>query len=275
MMFQSKPNFPLLMPSAPVLKSWPSSSPRSSAFQRSSNLILGFEFLSSIELTQAGHLLSVFRGMRDIIVGFDSYQRGDVDAPGIKQIIFARNLNQHELISMDDLWLDVSLRDESSTTTIAIGEYSRDVVLYELSRISALIFQIVVLLPNLHSVQAVTLAYATRLRDILNCCKTLLGSYDNDLERDLLLWATVLGAWLTQGLSERTWFVEHLAIDIVPYAVPGNLDDLYESGGRSWTLVRNKMKNFFWLDSECEDPCREIWEEVEASVMPDAQCVIC
>lgn len=239
-------------------------------------LASGFNFLSDLELPQAGHLLDVLRGMRDIIVGFDSYQRGDVAAPSIKQIIFARNLNQHELISMDDLWLDESSPESGSTNLTNNGRsYSRAIVLYQVSRISALIFQIVALLPNLHSVQAVTLAYADRLKNILIDCRSLSRPYEYSLDHDLLLWATILGAWLTWGLSERNWFIEHLAVEIIPYAVFDSLKEPHPSNGQTWELVRNKMKRFFWLDSECEAPCREIWEEMNASVTTDAQCVIC
>jgi hypothetical protein len=275
MMFQSKPNFPILMPSAPVLKSWPSCRPTSPASQRSPYLTTGFDFLSYTDVPQAGDLLDVLRGMRDVIVGFDSYQQGEPDAPSIKQIIFARNLNQHELINLDDLWLEVS-SPGSETTSLATTDpgYSRGVVLYEVSRISALIFQIVALLPNLHSVQAVTTAYADRLKDILTYCKSSFRSCDRDIHHDLLLWATILGAWLTQGMRMRSWFVEHLASEIIPLAAIGNLSELYESTETSWELARNKMERFLWLESECEAACREIWEEVEASVMPDAQCVI-
>lgn len=276
MMFQSKPNFPLLMPSAPVLKAWPSSSFSSAAFQRSLHLISGFDFLSDLELPQAGYLLDVLRGMRDIIVGFDSYQRGDVAAPSIKQIIFARNLNQHELISMDDLWLDESSLESGTINLTNTGRrYARAILLYEVSRISALIFQIVALLPNLHSVQAVTSAYADRLKDTLIYCKSLTRPYDDGLDHDLLLWATILGAWLTRGSSERNWFIAHLAVEIIPYAEVDNLKEPHELSGHAWEVVRYKMKRFFWLDSECEAPCRDIWEEVNASVMLDAQCVIC
>lgn len=274
-MFQAKPNFPILMPSAPVLESWSTSRPSSPAFHRSPHLTTGFDFLSYTDVPQARVLLDVLRGMRDVIVGFDSFQQGKPDAPSIKQIIFARNLNQHELISLDDLWLGVS-SPESEASSIATTErvYSRDIVLYELTRISALIFQIVALLPNLHSARAVTMAYADRLKDILIYCKCSFSASDLGMDRDLLLWATVLGAWLSQGMRMRSWFVEHLANEIIPLAVVGNLSELYESNEKSWELARNKMERFLWLESECEAACREIWEEVEASVMPDAQCII-
>lgn len=264
------------MPSAAVLNLWPSSHPTSPAFQRSPNLISGFKFLSYTGIPQAGDLLNVLRGMRDIIFGFDGFQQGDANAPSLKQIIFARNLNQHELVSLDDLWVGISSPEAGTTGfTNTEPENPRDIVVYELSRICALVFQIVTLLPNLHSVQPVTMAYADRLKDILIYCKSSLRSREGNIDHDLLLWATILGAWLTQGMSMRSWFIEHLASEIIPLAVRDNLSELYESPGKSWELVRNKATRFLWLDSECDSPCKEIWEEVELSAMPDAPCVVC
>jgi len=264
------------MPSALVLKSWPSSQSTSPAFQRSPYLISGFKFLSHSDIPQAEDLIRALEGMRDLIVGFDSFQQGDSNAPSLKHIIFARNLNQHELASLDDLWAGIS-SPGSGTTDFTDNELenSRDIALYELSRTCALVFQLVTLLPNLHSDQSVTIVYARRLKDILIYCNSSLGSYSGNIDHDLILWATILGAWLTQGMNMRGWFIEHLANEIIPLVVRGNLSELYESPEKSWELARSKITKFLWLDSECDSPCKEIWEEVEISAMPDAKCVVC
>lgn len=264
MMYQTRPTFPLFLPSSLVLKSWPTSQPGSPASQLSPALITGFDFLSTSSLPVATELLDVLQGMRNIILGFDSHQRGGSEAPGIKPIIFARNLNQHELMSLPDLSVqlyseDVALRDQRK---------QQDTAVYELCRLGAIIFQIIVLLPNLHEPTEVTEPYAERM---IRCLKhaTELDLYQNPTYHDLLLWVATLCAWLCKATKTRGWFIDLL---IWHGSV---LKGQYECADTSWQTVKRSLVKFLWLESECEVPCRAIWEEAEASQIPNEQCVVC
>lgn len=295
------------MPSSLVLGSWPTSQPGSPASQLSPNLAVGFEFLGEMKrLPEANDLLNVIHGMREVTIGFDSYQRGDPDAPPIKMIGFARNLNQHELLSLPDLSHELgsnysrsSTRSEfddesspgSSNTTTSTQSRSRqpqsDIAVYELCRLGALVFQLTVLLPNLHNDPEVTIPWARRLCDCLQHAVDTLYLHQRREYHELLLWVGVMGAWVMdpvlvapqditklrqlQRQQLREWFVEFLG-DQCRWRKAGMGDEFADC---SWPAIRVALAKFLWLDSECEIPCSEIWEEAQAAQIPGEQCIVC
>ncbi|OCT46945.1 hypothetical protein CLCR_02410 [Cladophialophora carrionii] len=157
----------------------------SAAMLRLSALTSGFGFLEDLGLPEASDLLNVLRGVRDITIAFDSYQHGEPEAPPIKLIIFTRNLNQHELLILPDLsgelyCDDLCQRSPPPTTRQALA-------LYELCRLCTFVFQMTVLLPNLHDNIDVTIPYARRIRRCLQFATTDLSLHGDTKYRDLLL----------------------------------------------------------------------------------------
>ena len=76
-----------------------------------SYLSIGIAFLEDLYLLGALDVLGVLHSMRDLIIAFDAFQRGDSDTPPINIIIFARNL-KHELLTMPDLSKELVLDTE-------------------------------------------------------------------------------------------------------------------------------------------------------------------
>ncbi|EXJ67267.1 uncharacterized protein A1O5_09280 [Cladophialophora psammophila CBS 110553] len=270
-MFQTKPSFPLFMPSSPVIGTWLTSQPRSPAFQRCLNLATGFYFLTDLGLPTAIELLKVLNVIRDLIVAFDSYQRGDGEAPPIKMIIFARNLNQHELLTLPDLSEELfssSLAYPDSPTSL---KTHRALALYEICRLCAFIFQITVLLPNLHDNIDVTIPYARRIKRCLQCATTELHLHQDSTYHSFFLWVAIMTAWSVRSTTLYDWFVDFLVQHVRAEMIGQEVD--YRESLRM--TVEERLARFLWLESECEAPCAEIWEDVKASLILDEQCAFC
>ena len=269
MMFQTKPSFPLFMPSSLVIGSWPTSQPNSPASQKSPTLATGFNFLADLGLSEALDLLNVLYGIRDLVNAFDSFQHGEPQAPPIKMIIFARNLNQHELLSLPDLSEVLYFQDQSPGSQPAPLRSALE--LYEMCRLCAFVFQMTVLLPNLHDNIDVTTPYAQRVKQCLQIATTDLRLHEDPMYHDVLLWVTLMAAWLIRDTYLYDWFADFLFDNL-------NAGRVGRAGGNPhyaslWPSVRAIMASFLWLDSECNAPCSAIWDEVEAMQALDGICV--
>ncbi|KIY03668.1 uncharacterized protein Z520_00359 [Fonsecaea multimorphosa CBS 102226] len=268
-MFQTKPSFPLFMPSLPVISSWATSQPTSPASQRFPTLVTGFNFLTDLNLPAADELLNVLHVMRDLIVAFDSYQRGDGEAPPIKMIIFARNLNQHELLTLPDLSEELFSPSLAFIDDPAILERHLALAIYELCRLCAFIFQLTVLLPNLHDNVYVTIPYARRIKRCLQSATTDLR-LQPDLTYDaFFLWVAVMTAWSVRSTDLYDWFVDFLVRHLSSERT-GKEGDIRKYWG---LIVKDMLARFLWLDSECEAPCAEIWKDVKALLDPHEHLV--
>ena len=268
LMLLTKPLFPPLMPSSTVLSTW-SASHDSSTIAFHSRLISGFDFLAQNRLPPAMELHSILCNMRDLIVGLYRWQNGYKDSPDIGQIVWARNLNQHELLSLPDLseeFASPSLGAKGQLQDEVLKQ--EDLAVYELCRLTTLAFQFLVLLPYLHTSQT-----PDRLAEImircLQHCKDVMSSEKRELYHDLLSWATLLGAWLANRAGLRLWFVRFLG----GLVQSPNLETQSEI---SWESARTKMSRFLWLDSQCDEPCREIWDEACQIEIPEEQwsCIV-
>ncbi|OAL34078.1 hypothetical protein AYO20_06726 [Fonsecaea nubica] len=275
-MFQRKPSFPLFMPSSSAISSWPTSHPGSLASQRCPNLATGFDFLADLDLPPALKMLHVLHDMRDLIIAFDSYQRGDRrEAPPIRMIIFARNLNQHELLTLPDLSEELFSSSSSSVhpakNPALVQTQRRALAAYELCRLCAFVFQVTVLLPNLHDNVDVTIPYAERVKRCLQHATTPdLCLHPDQTYRPLLLWTAVMTAWSVKSTFLYDWFVEFLVQHVSAAESVKKEEVPWEM-----TTVKDMLARFLWLGSECEVPCAEIWHDVKASLGRDEQCVFC
>ncbi|KIW65866.1 hypothetical protein PV04_08083 [Phialophora macrospora] len=271
MMFQTMPSFPLFLPSSLVVGSWSTSQPSSPASQKSSTLTSGFNFLPDLDLPEAIDLLNVLCGVRDITIAFDSFQHGEPEAPPIKIIIFARNLNQHELLTLPDLSEELYSEDLWHGSTPATKYQA--LALYEMCRLCTFVFQMTVLLPNLHDNIDVTIPYAQRIRRCLQMATTKLSLHKDPKYHDVLLWAIIMTAWLVKGTNLYDWFVDFLVDHVSAGRICRMAAD--PSGVSLWPRVEKILATFLWLESECLAPCATIWEEVEALQVPDEKCAIC
>ncbi|OAP63156.1 hypothetical protein AYL99_02383 [Fonsecaea erecta] len=267
-MYQTKPSFPLFMPSSPVVGSWLTSRPTSPASQRSATLATGFDFLTDLGLPAADELLDALHVMHDLIIAFDSYQRGDREAPPIKMIIFARNLNQHELLTLPDLSGELFSPGLAYVDSPAILKTHLALAIYELCRLCTFIFQLTVLLPNLEDNVEVTVPYARRIKRCLQCATTDLCLDQNSTYHSFLLWVAVMTAWSIKGTDLYRWFVDFLVRHV------STRREAAIRGNREMT-VKDMLARFLWLDSECEASCAEVWEDVNRLLVPREQLAFC
>jgi hypothetical protein len=275
-MYQTQPTFPLFMPSSLVITSWPTSQPNSPASQSSPTLATGFAFLVDLDLPEALDLLNVLHNMRDITLAFDAFQRSDPEAPPIKMIIFARNLNQHELLTLPDLSGEL-FSDPPYLASQSDTQRTREALaVYELTRLAALVYQITVLLPNLHSDTAVTIPYAHRIKRCLHAAITEMHMHESKTYADLFLWVATLTAWLVHNVDTDTglyaWFLDFLVAQV--HARNRWMEEEETRGNPLWADVRDVLASFLWLESECAAPCAGIWADVETSLIPDERCVV-
>ncbi|KAK4946640.1 hypothetical protein LTR10_014492 [Elasticomyces elasticus] len=267
-LFQRKPSFPLVMPSSLVLKAWATSHPKCPASLALFMPGTGSDFLLDLDMPPAAALLRVLDCTRDVIIGFESYERRDPSAPDIKAIIFARNLNQHELLSLPDLSDDLFSSSAAHGDQGASLTAKQGLAVYELCRLSAIVFQIVVLLPNLHAVTSATRPYAQRLIRCLEYGEECLSLPQSWEHREFLLWVTMFGAWLCKDINLRDWF-----IDFLNRHAKSSLPWKERYADAPWQDVAEVMSKFLWLQSECGIPCRNIWEEAMAFRVSAKPCV--
>jgi hypothetical protein len=254
LMHHTRPYLPLFMPSKALTSSWATTKPQSAAAIRNVNLGAGFSFLTMVAHPAAHQLLDTIEGIRLITIAFDAFQLRDPDAPDIKHIIFARNMNQHEL-------LDLPILDQDPFSHVELGP--TESALYELCRLSCIIFQLTVLLPNLTKNLDVVKMYAKLVLSKLSERRsmehaTFTSTFPVTSVQDLELWIGVMSAWLVKDTSMYTWFIDFAARNLRARRPIG----LGDSGHMPWESAKTILAQYLWLDSECDGPCATIWQDV-------------
>lgn len=91
---------------------------------------------------------------------------------------------------------------------------------------------------------------------LIDVVKNDLNSFDTNAAqtKELFLWVLFLCGVAVVGTKQRIWFVATLAKIIVELHIC------------SWDEVKMTLMKFLWVDRIHEDPCREIWEEVQTTL---------
>ncbi|KAK6369570.1 hypothetical protein LTS17_009476 [Exophiala oligosperma] len=176
------------------------------------------------------------RHTRGAMVMLDQHVRNG-DTPGSQpELLRARNTAQYHLLCLPVADL---------TTTVG-----RESLLYEVCRLGLLIISNMILFP-LPAKSGVGNRLARQLRG----CLTVADHVPNGKRvfsrcPDLLIWAVVLGAMSSTSLSDRTWFIDRLAVMLVP---------LFD---HQWQEVEEEiLYKYLWWQYVCSQPAQSIWEE--------------
>ena len=223
----SKPAFPPLTPTASIMNSW-THVKDPAAMELSRTLGSGFTYLDDTDPWR--DLLATIEVMRDVTIAYDHYYRSESDAPKLAHILLARNAMQHDLLSFPHL---------------SAYKSSEENCIYEVCRISALVYSDMVLWP-LPAMAGVREQLADSLMRALICCR-MLSSWER--HQSMILWATILGGIAVTESSKRTWFIRQLNNAVIKQTVS------------AWPIVKHLLSTFLWWSVVCERPAEEFWNE--------------
>ena len=174
-------------------------------------------------------------------VALDHYCRSGNAACKLVDLIAARNTTQYTLLSLP------TERDRKGT----LGQENALIPVYELIRISLLIFSNMVLFP-LPVTSGVSLRLAQSLKSLLTHQKLVDASHSLWVgQRPAVLWALTLGG-ISEGLSteERQWFRDHVAL-VCQWLKVDSFEDLTEL-----------LLGFIWIDRLMNDAAEVLWQDV-------------
>ena len=177
------------------------------------------------------------------VVALDHYCRSGSAAAKLVDLIAARNRVQYLLMSLP------SERERKGT----LGQENALIPVYELIRISLLIFSNMVLFP-LPVTSGVSLRLAQSLKSLLTHQKLVDASHSLWLgQRQAVLWALTLGG-ISEGLSpeEREWFRDHVALVCQWTHV------------HSFQSLTDLLLGFTWIERLLNDAAGVLWQEVMA-----------
>lgn len=198
------------------------------ALELSRTLGQGFHILLPNGLQK--DLRETLESISEITVALDHYQRGGRYAPSLSDIIAARTVTQHRLLSLAPPSSDIPQPDEC---------------IYNATRVAALIYSDMVLFP-LPPQAGVKPKLADMLRRALDCCtiQSCWGSHPR-----LLLWTVVVGGIAASSTSHRPWYASRL------HKLSTKLE-IYD-----WELIKKILSSFLWWDYICDEPAKKLWHE--------------
>ncbi|KAI9874168.1 MAG: hypothetical protein M1823_007749, partial [Watsoniomyces obsoletus] len=159
----------------------------------------GFDFLRSSETGMS--LYEVFEMVCELTIALDQYTRGGVGAPDMIDLLPARSAAQHQLLSLD------------------FSEGEDDVVdrkTAEICRIAALIFSDMVVFP-VPAAQQMKPFLAARLKILL---EGLGVDALQNVNAEILLWATTLGCIASTFATEHDWYLQQLKTQLSSSRIP-------------------------------------------------------
>jgi hypothetical protein len=184
---------------------------------------------------QVLHLYPVLCRLCDYTLAVHDYVEGTSEAQSLAVIVDERNFVQHSLMS---------LNHHGET-----GEVEEEYSLYELCRLAAIIYSLIVVFP-LPVTAAPFAKLGLQIKEQIS--KSTVHTWWNEAPQ-LMLWITVMAAIASIGLSERAWFVS-------------TLDRLI---GRlkmnSWAEMKEHLQRFLWYGSTSDIDGVDLWKEIEHS----------
>lgn len=180
----------------------------------------------------ARELFSVLRMMIAHTAMISDHCDGTCLQPSLTAVADYRNHIQHSLMSLPSMTsnqAELGLHDE----------------LYEVCRLAAIIYSILVVFP-LSPSTAPFEALSIQLRKQLSCVNISSGSSES---QQLLLWTLFMGGISATGFAERPWFVTALTrltrcMSLI-----------------SWEEVKDSLQSFLWLTSTNDNDGKTLWVE--------------
>jgi len=228
------PSYPLVFSSSYVMSVWPY--PKLETV-RPILKKLGTGFRDLPECLTGSPLFTIVDRLREITIGYDKYLHQVTPHPSLERILWARNSLQHDLISLP----------ERSDELL-----KHNTCLYELCRLGTMAYTLLVLFP-VPRVTGMHPRLAKRLLTAMDNC-LILGMWDE--YPGLLLWATILGGIIAEGTPN----LRQLYISISRWtSVKHNTS--------AWNLVREICAGFLWLEDECDEDGRVLWNDICAATI--------
>jgi hypothetical protein len=187
---------------------------------------IGFKNLSAA--SPFVKLNAIIPSLVETTLGWFKYQKAATDAPILRQIVMARTTILHDLLSVPDICPSVRSPDEC---------------LYALCRLGCLSYMLIFLYP-LSQGNGPHEQLARRLMVMLDIASSL------ELwttHANLMLWVTIIGGMVAKGTPLRHWYIEELNNSGIKHALV------------AWPLVSSVLKNYLWLDIECEAEGMALW----------------
>jgi hypothetical protein len=228
--FVQKPEQPMRRTQASLISSG-KHVPDPAAVEMSTNLGTGFKYLCSSLPGRA--VYEILQNVGQLTVALDQHTRRGKGAPDMVDLVLARNVAQHQLLSLDPISMDGEMEDR----TIA-----------ELCRIATLIYSDMVIFP-LPATQRVKPALAVRMRTLLDDFKDGRGQ---ERHRRVICWATTLGCVASTFTSMHQWFLEELRLHAFGIKI------------QDWPGLKGLCSKFLWWPPVCDLPGRVVWSEIQA-----------
>lgn len=188
---------------------------------------LGSGFRQLHPLCLIDDIWEVIEAMCEVTVAVDHHQRGGPSAPPFHEIVQARNVTQHRLLSLPEYPLQPP---------------SHANYMYELCRIAALTYSNIVIFP-LPPASGLHTNLVFRLKQLLT---TVIPSCP-DAHLHVVLWAITLGGISTSSSSEKMWFLYKFAEISTRLA-------LYQ-----WSRIHECLSSLLWLDFVMEKEGVQLW----------------
>lgn len=189
-------------------------------------------------------LTALLKKIKTLIVDFDQYQREQQDNVAGTSKVDIRLLYWTRLMLLHDLLLlpDLSLSDNPLE------------LLYELCRNGALAFFQLVLVP-IAATNRLPEKLLAQIIPLLHRCVTSIHGRTLDREHpSLFLWAVMLA-----GMLAMEHYVTHKDSALLDQ-VSGFFDRVsIKPEKNSWSMATGILRNFLWIDSECDGPGRRYW----------------
>jgi hypothetical protein len=191
-------------------------------------------------------LVEVFQAMKIYTSVLEVYIDGSLLEPNLIKFCDQRNLIQHQLLSLPsaDKISGISLQDKQ---------------VYELYRISGIIYSIGVMFPLPDHTTPLTYLSLTLKHHLQVCHLNLYLSLTGLI--DIFLWAITMGGVAATGTHERAWFVKSLKMQ----AVAAQLSQ--------WSDLKQSLKRILWFDSACDKAGQQLWSEAQQELISSPECL--
>ena len=239
------PLFPLLQPTSYVM-SLRSHTPDSTATTLAQQMISGF---SNVHLSKDHQplqdLLQSVEYTATLSADLDQWERKTTSCPDYVHIHFTRWCIMHDLLSLPDLSDGISMSDADR--------------LYELIRLSTFAYFLFTLVP-IPQAGSLPIILALKIQPTLEICikDKSAGSGLCIHQPGLFLWSVMLGgmcAYAAHGLELVGESASPLLNDYVGYTRHLSV----KSDVHAWPLVANILKQYLWLENECNGLGEAFW----------------
>ena len=183
-------------------------------------------------------LTTLLKKMRTFTVDLDQHLRGAAPKADVRLLYWTRLMLLHDLLLLPDL----SLSDNPLE------------LLYELCRNAALAFQQLVLVPVTANNRLPEKLLGQMLPLLERCTSSIHG---RTLDRDypsLFLWAVMLA-----GMLAMEHYVAHQDSELLDKVTTFFDRVPIKAEKDSWSMATGRLRNFLWIDLECDGPGRRYW----------------